>query len=425
LVSTFEIAPGNRPVPQHRLAVSAFRPSPRSILQILFVLAVLFPYVQIFPSGTDIQPTALCAALVVLMFNPAWITAPRYLWLLGILFFVAVCVFLVGDFEFAAVRSVGNYASLFFIALASYSCAHTVQPIMQRLLAVACWVYFVVAVIQSVYSPDFLAALLPDLRRSASRGVVSLTPEPGYYATICFLMLLALFLYNRERSLGGLLCVAQITLLARSTLFTGILLVALLCYAVVHLSPKKLVTVFALLLAGWIFATQTNYFDNTRIGDLTKLALSNPAALTKLDLSISDRVAHLVFSFKGAYENWLMPNGFTSWGSYYHSQTLQNRDYFLLYFPDPFPVRIQSGIGAPLYELGVFGVIPIVVLFAAIRNRFGSRKRTSAAVFTVSLLLALLPGTPIATPIYGFMLGQLFAPRNRPATESVTLRGRI
>jgi hypothetical protein len=387
--------------------------SPLSVLHIVFLLAVLFPYVQLFPSGTDLQPTALCIAVVVLAINHEWVTAPRHLWLLGLLFVIAISVFLTGELEFSAVRSVGNYASLFLISLASYSCARDVRPLMPRFLTLACWVYFAVAVIQSVYSADFLAGILPDLRRSESRGVVSLTPEPGYYATMCFLLLLALFLYNRERSLAGLLCIAQITLLARSTLFTCILIVAVLCYGIVHLSAKKLFRVFALLLVGWGLATQTAYFENTRIGDLTKLALASPAVLTKMDLSISDRVAHLLFSFKGAFENWLIPNGFTSWGDYYHSQTLQNREYFLLYYPDPFPTRIQSGIGAPLYELGAFGIIPIIVLFAAIRKRFGSRDRSAAVVFGVALVLALLPGTPIATPIYGFMLGQLFASGDR------------
>jgi hypothetical protein len=381
------------------------------------MLAVLFPYVSLYPSGTDLQPTALCLALVVLAFDHRWMNAPKQLWWLGTLAFVALCVFLCGELSFSAARSFGNYISLFLIALASFSCARSVHRLTPRLIIGATWIYFLVALAQSIFSTDFLTWVLPAFRRTESRGVVSLAPEPGYYATTCFFLLLALFLYNRERSLAGLICIAQITLLARSTLFIAILLVAVLCYGIVNLSPKKILVVASLLVAGWAIATQTSYFDSTRVGDLTTLALSSPAQLTKLDLSISDRVAHLVFSIKGAFENWFLPNGFTSWGEYYHSETLQYHEYFLLYFPDPYPLRIQSGIGAPLYELGLFGAIPIVVLLAGIRHFFGSLKDPAGIVFTASIFLALLPGTPIATPIYGFILGQLFAFRRASGLE--------
>ena len=385
------------------------RDASASLTHGFFLGAVLFPYLQIVPTGTDVQPIALCLAVLLLVFSHRWLGAPKELWLLGFLFVVAIFVFLAGDIAFEAVRSVGNYASLFLISLASYCCARNIRKLTLRLLIVAIWTWFFVGVVQSLVYDEFLYQMLPDVRRSSTRGVVALAPEPGYYATMCLFFLLVLFLYNRERSIHGFLCVVQITLLARSTLFTVILALAMLLYGVIHLSAKKMLTVVAILLGGWGVATQTDFFDNTRIGDLTKLAIVKPLALTKLDLSISDRVAHLVFSLKGAVDNHLLPNGFTSWGNYYHSETLSNHEYFLDYYPDPYPKRIQSGIGAPFYELGFFGAIQIWVLIAGIRHRFRSLRTSSAAVFGTSLALCLLPGTPIATPIYGFIVGHLFA----------------
>lgn len=385
---------------------AAWRPTP---IDWLFLLAIFFPYLQIIPIGTDVQPIGLCVAILVLLLDRRWHNAPRQLWLFGFLFVVALCVLITGEIDFGALRSVGNYASLFLISLASYSCAPRIQPLTRRLLIISIWIWFAIGFIQSVYSVDFLTNILPDVRRSDSRGVVSLAPEPGYYATMCLFFLFILYLHNRERSIHGLLCIVQITLLARSTLFTGILLAIVLVYGTVHLNPRKMLAVVAVLVAGWAIATQTEYFENTRTGDLTKLALANPFGLTKLDLSISDRVAQLVFSLKGALDNHLMPNGFTSWGAYYHAQTLGAAEYFLMYYPNPFPTRIQSGIGAPLYELGFFGFIPVWTLIIGIKNRFGTIWSGSALALLFAITLSLLPGTPIATPIYGFLVGQLFA----------------
>ena len=139
----------------------------------------------------------------------------------------------------------------------------------------------------------------------------------------CFSFLL-LFLFKRERSIHGLLCVVQITLLARSTLFTVILAIrdaALRRDSSESQEDDYRGGAFFSVVGAW--QRKPSFFDNTRMGDLTKLALVKPLALTKLDLSISDRVAHLVFSLKGTWDNHFLPNGFTSWGNYYHSGNRQ------------------------------------------------------------------------------------------------------
>jgi hypothetical protein len=265
--------------------------------------------------------------------------------------------------------------------------------------------------VQALVSEEFLYALIGEVRRSPSRGVVSLSPEPGFYATMCLFFLLVQYLFGRMRSLGTLVCIAQITLLARSTLITAILLIAILVYAITHLSPRVSIAVTALIVAGWAISTQTSFFDQTRMGELAKLAAANPSSMTKVDPSISDRVGQLVFSLKGAGENYLLPNGFTSWGPYYHEQILQAGDYFRMYYGDPYPKRIQSGIGAPLYELGAIGLILPCVLLAGIKRSFGSLRNRAAILVAAVIGLSLLPGTPIATPIYGFLIGCLFAAR--------------
>jgi hypothetical protein len=405
----------------------AFTPTARvtprrpSLLHILFLISVFFPYIQLVPIGTDVQPTALCLSLLIMLSERQWTRAPIHLWLLGCMLLIALGVFAIGDFDFTALRSIGNYASVFFISLAAYSCANRVNLAIPRVLGFATYTWLLVALGQTIYSTDFLYFLLPAIRRTDSRGVVSLSPEPGFYATMCLFILLVLFLYKRELSIQGLLGVVQISLLARSTLITVILLIVLLIYAATHLTTRKSWAVAVLLFGGWIVATQTTFFANTRMNDLTQLAITSPLRMTQIDSSMSDRVGQLVFSLKGAFDNYLLPNGFTSWGVYYRSEILKAGNYFRMYYGGPYPKRIQSGIGAAFYELGAFGFILPWVLIAAIKNRFGSLRCKDALVFGSGIGLTLLPGTPIATPVYGFLIGYLFAFRrtNLPSVAPV------
>ena len=84
----------------------------------------------------------------------------------------------------------------------------------------------------------------------------------------------------------------------------------------------------------------------------------------------------------------------------------------------------RAEIGAPFYELGLFGAIQIWVLIAAIRHRFGSLSHQfRRGVRDVARFSSFLPGTPIATPIYGFILGHLFATRESMLQPAGASRG--
>jgi hypothetical protein len=193
-----------------------------------------------------------------------------------------------------------------------------------------------------------------------------------------------------------------------------VLLAVIICvYAMLRFETRKVLGVMGLLLVAWSVPMYTNYFEGTRMGDLAKLAVAGPSELVRKDASISDRIGQIAFSLKGAMDNWLLPNGFNSWGLYYNSEMLKAGNYFRMYWGDP-PTRIQSGIGAPLYELGFFGLLPLWVLTAGIKNRYGTLRSGSAIILGTALGLAMLPGTPLAMPLYGFILGQLFALRTTP-----------
>jgi hypothetical protein len=387
------------------------------ILDILFLLSVLFPYVTLLPFGTDLQPTCLVLSCAIMLRGNISKSVPAHLWLLGYMLLAAICVMFIGDTTFPAFRSLGNYVSIFLISLASYHFFNPAKVSVIHFTKMANIAWFAVGLGQTYMSGELLNGILPDVRRTVSRGVVSLAPEPGYYATTCLFFLLLLFLFKQERSIHGIICVVQITLLARSSIITVFLACSLLVYLATAWTIRNVLAVTLVTASGWFVATQTPILENTRIADVFNLAIADPTSLTHTDSSISDRVGQVVFSLKGSLENYLLPNGFSSWGPYYYSEVSQANDWLTPYWGNRYPDRIQSGIGAVFYELGVFGFIVPVVFLGGTRRKFGRLTARPAIVFLTVVTLTLLPATPIATPMYGFLLGFLFAPNRSTAPK--------
>jgi hypothetical protein len=342
--------------------------------------------------------------------------APAHLWLLGYMLLAAACVSFIGEPTFSALRSLGNYVSIFLISLASYHFFLAPRVNVVSLTKMANIAWFAVGLGQTFMSSEFLNGILPDVRRTVSRGVVSLAPEPGFYATTCLFFLLLLFLFRQERTIHGLICVLQITLLARSSIITVFLVCSLVVYLATSWTVRNALAVTLVAASAWFVVTQTAMLENSRIQDVFTLALTDPTSLTLKDPSISDRVGQLVFSIKGSLENYLLPNGFSSWGPYYYAEVLQANDWLTPYWGNRYPDRIQSGIGAVLYELGVFGLIVPLVFVVGVKRKFGRLATRPAIMFLTVVTLTLLPATPIATPMYGFLIGCLFAPGSLTAT---------
>jgi len=333
----------------------------------------------------------------------------------------ALSVAFIGEATFPALRSLANYVSIFLISLASYHffSLTKLDVVFWTKLANAVWL--AVGLGQTFLSSNLLNGILPDVRRTASRGVVSLAPEPGFYATTCLFFLLLLYLFKQERTIHGLICVLQITLLARSSIITVFLACGLLVYLATSWTVRNMLAVAVVAVAGWFAVTQTDILENSRLHDVFSLAVADPTSLTHKDPSISDRVGQLVFSLRGSLENYLLPNGFSSWGPYYYSEVLKGRNWLTPYWGNRYPDRIQSGIGAVFYELGAFGFIVPIVFLAGTKRRFGRLGARSAVVFLTVVGLTLLPATPIATPMYGFLLGYLFAPHRLGSEETRNL----
>jgi hypothetical protein len=405
----------------------AAKPTPEGILANLLFLLAAFPYVSIIPLSSDLQPYTLLLAVVLaaaFLMNPGRpLRLPRPVWVLGLLLFYAGFVYLARSEPRYGLRSMAGYASVFFITVAAYKAFPRLKT-GTFLFAVSVWA--AVGALQVFYRKDFAASLLARMATSSVRGVTSLAVEPSYYAFTCmFFLVLNALLYRRGRY-GRRLYHALNVLLYAQIFITysgmGLVFFALLfaTRAVEMLVTKSGIKAVAKLAAAGLVFTGLVFlffrvpsFQNTRAGVILRRAAANPLVLVFLDASISDRATHIVLSFYSLSYTRGLGLGLGTWtdhveelagaaGGWAERLALANR-------VSTEAGRIMSGWGAAAYELGAVGLVYIVLVWALIlktaRGPGDRPARISRAANLSLLFVMILAAVPLATPLFGFLLG--------------------
>lgn len=391
----------------------------------LLWIGVFFPFVTPVETGTDTQPYALMAAIVVTA--AAWHRrVPRELLLLMVPFAAAILVLMASGVHFTGIRATANYGSLALISLAACVSLSGGRDRFRLLLEAAVWVWLAAAVLQVVAGREVLGFLLPSVRTSATRGVTGLAPEPTHYGFqgVFMLLLVLMEFRGRRRLVLGAALIVQIVVIARSTMASLFLLLMLGAYFVVNLGSAKriLVAVSAatLLVATGVLLARFNVggLGDSRLFYLIGLLVENPQYLFLVDRSGNQRMADILFSFSGFLDSHMIPNGFDAYEGYVERMAWR----FRAWVPNPNPqARIMSGYGAALFELGAVGlIVPLVVTLAMWRRLRHDGKRF--LVLTGTIHLMLLTAIPLATPIVAGIIG--YAASGAPAAERVTNPGR-
>ena len=204
----------------------------RYFLYLLFFWAVFFPYIQIFPIETDVQPNALLLSIALFFTVKKKLNFVEVLILL--VFFVAVLVLAISDINFLTARSFFNYASLFLISFVSFRVLKSNLINFENFLKVVILIWFIVSAIQSLFFKEFLNFLLPSSRTTEDRGVVGLATEPTFLGIIfIFFTLFMLHIDMKNKKIYIALCVIGIIFFAKSSmgfLFLAILYFIYFCY---------------------------------------------------------------------------------------------------------------------------------------------------------------------------------------------------
>lgn len=366
---------------------------------VLFYIFTFFPYLKIIDLGTDTQINAFFISIVIVFIYGFEIKIPKEIKLLFLIMYISIIIGLFGMINFNFFRRVFNYITLFFVSFATYIVMNgQEEEKVEKYIKICINIWLVVGILQEITNQKFLTFLISGARTSATRGVLSLAPEPTYYGTMCIFFILLSIRFRKNRNLYIINCIVQIVFLAKSTMCTLILGLMLMIYGISKINkPYFIFIAVAVFLTSIVtYNTIEEYMPNSRLYSIIK-ELDNPMDLLVEDASINQRVGHIYYSLKGSIENLGLPNGYNKWIKYIEEQ---HNPYFPWVAPT---ISIMSGYGAAIFELGIIGIIIIIISFKSLK--FYLKNKSNNIVFLLSLTLIMFTALPLSNPIYSFFIG--------------------
>ncbi len=365
------------------------------LIYYIFIFFLLFPFVRLYDFGTDIQPYALVLSIVLVLKIKPKLVFPILLYL--VIFISSLLVFLIDPSNpVNSMRSIANYASLFFI---SYSLYWLVSKkielvLLEKIIKFSLYVWLSAGLLQILVDRELLDFII-SVRTTDNRGVTGLAPEPTFYGMILLFYGLILYLLNKNNIIHVFFCLVGILFLAKSSMallyVISILVISIALQKNIKIYHKVLIVALSFPLVFFAVGDQ-----DTRLGYIVSSLLKDPMALLEIDASIGDRISHLILSFKGFFDNFTMPHGYNSSQSYFVENAWRFKSLNTEWLSTG--GRIMSGYGAAFFELGFFSLlIPLSSLYLFKKNY----KRKHELVFHIlSINIIMLSAIQLANTFF-------------------------
>ncbi len=381
----------------------------------LLIAFCLFPYLRLLPFNLDAQPNALVLSVsIILAFGCRHV--PKEIGLLIFVSLIALCVMVLSNISLLALRTFANYASLCLISYASYLALHYLNGLPYNLFRLCVYTWFAFGFIQTFFDStfgDFLmfrGAVPSDMQHG--RGVCSLAVEPTYYGMICVFMAILNYLNFRNlkyyKQLSILIFIQLI--FSKSTTVFLFLGLSILVYCVWQglKSRKGIIYIFAALIGLVIFDyTFKLYLDSvdSRLTNAIRVLYDNPDRFLLMDYSVNNRFMHAFFPIKAFLDDWGMPHGLARFNDYLVPMSKDPEWGYLLPYDYSEEYRINSAISGALYDLGVFALPILWVLYKCLR---GLASRGYNGLFCgIVLICMMLNNMPFSQAILPFIFGNL------------------
>ena len=386
----------------------------------LFLLAA-FPYVSPINFGFDTQPYALLFSFLIALHVFTGKSVPKIPGVfvgLSLILLYATTLFVLSTDKQTAARSLAGYATLFLVTFASF---WSVKDVIMKCFNSAVYVWLAVAVVQLMSNKLFGSFLVPRMSTSAARGVTSLAVEPSYYAVVCVFLLVLNDLFqsvgkqtDRKHALIMAILTFQMLLNFSGTGFLLLfvyLLGRLLANAV---SQGSVAHLLVPLLLGAVVLVSFRTIDvlaQSRAGRILQAATMDPMSLVLSDASISDRLTHLLIPMFSLPYSKGIGLGLGTWSTYAPEISrsaggvVERIAQYTI--SDTNSIRIMSGWGTAVFELGVFGILLIVLFVRSFLTR-SSRARELSPVFISSgftTLMVMFTAVPLAFPLFAYVFG--------------------
>lgn len=366
---------------------------------IFFIIFALLPYVNFGLNNRDSQPWPLLFAALFILFNYKYELLKNDFTYLLIPIFAIFSWFFFSSvvLDFISLRAIINYLTFSFCIVAFIFFLKE-YGFPWKLFITINLLYIFIGFLQLFY-PDIISLIVTQRGLGAGgRGVTSLAAEPTSFGLVLFFFSF-IYIAQSNFNLSKLhlfilaLNLISIIFLSKSSNVILFLFIAILVFFLFANIKIKLiiVTIFSLIS---FFAL--NLLEDSRLMFiLTNLIDRGFYKYIFFDESINDRLAHVVFSIQGSFENNFLPGGFDSFTDM--QVYLMNKYEGFFYYPN-FTNSILSFFGTFVYELGFMGYLIFLYIFFQCQN--GSLRRLILVIF---LFIILNSGIPVSFPFVAML----------------------
>ena len=341
-------------------------------MRTLLLVFILFPFTKILPLETYNQPYAFALGLILLVLAPGqFLRMPRrdrmmltYFLALGIGMFLLVIPRQAGLRE---LQYLLIYATPFFVVPVVLDIVRSHTEHAKRILTIGIVLWVGVAIIQTIYDPNFLTFLVSSSTELGSnvvdsgRGVLSFAPEPTHFGLHMLAMGATLYLLRGPNWAVALAIISSLVL-ARSSFALLVLVLGFVTWVMLAVRRWPLVALiagssyFAQYIASSIFP------EDSRIGRLLAVFTQSGRDVL-LDYSVNARLYGIYAPIAESFANFLIPLGI------HQDDWLRLRDVILAENPHIINLSTSgaaSGYGIVLVQAGLLGLPALIYFFRRI-----------------------------------------------------------
>ncbi|XPV81658.1 MAG: hypothetical protein ACNI22_13905 [Halarcobacter sp.] len=357
---------------------------------------------SVFTKQIDTSPYALIiSTYIFILIKNKSLPYHSYILLFGSFF--AFLIIFITHIELLSIRSFLGYFSLFIISSSTYFVLKKNNGFNYKLFIFFVYLWFFVGLVQLFIDESFMTFLLDRYRSGGGRGVTGLAPEPTYYGTVALFIFFISVIINYRVKLIFFISLIEVVFLSKSSTAILLVLVLIFIYGILNLKFKTIILYIVGAISFYFFIIDYLYlFQGNRFYGVLRGILEDPLYLMTRDESVSERLFHVFFAYKGFFDNYGLPNGFTSFKLY----LTENLPIYYPYTELIKPTRtIMSGIGGIFFELGFMGFIYIFFFFLLIKQ--AEKNFTKAMFLFLYLMIILNTSVPLTFPYIGFVIGIL------------------
>jgi hypothetical protein len=351
----------------------------------IFIIFGLIPWVNFGLNNNDSQPWTFIFSIIYLGIISRTVRLPKYsisiliLTIIGL--FITIYLSNISNTQII-LRAIIGYLSLplLYIGFYNYFIRHGI-PIKLFIILNILWVVFGFI---EFFLPEF-GNLITNSRTNISRGVTSLAPEPSFFATYLFISSWILieaenFKIKKKEFFILLVNILCIIFLAKSAIGTIFLFLGLLSFLTVKfiyffhnliISKKKTIIYTASIFIICVMSLfLKDLLSGSRLFSIISNFSTNKSILSLVitDWSVNSRVESIYFSIMGSLKNYFFPGGLDTFREMrQHIYETMPSGIFFNRYPG---MKIMSWNGSIFYELGIMGIIIVILFFKAIYRSF-------------------------------------------------------